>query len=197
MCRVVWCDRDTRVRGKCDVHLQREKRGRPLHDPINPPFIHRFWRKVDTGEHDRCWEWQGGKNPKGYGRVKRAGSHESTHRVAYELHNGEGPGDLFVCHHCDNPPCANPSHLFLGTQSDNMVDAVEKGRVSTPDAEKYGFDSGNQPHNRQLRDGEAWLVKHLLRESDLRHARIAEMFNISRQTVADISCGRSYVNVDY
>lgn len=72
-----------------------------------------------------CLEWTGCLNRGGYGRVGR-GQHNAS-RVAYRLFKGD-PGDLLVCHSCDNPICVNPEHLWLGTPSDNMRDCVSKGR---------------------------------------------------------------------
>lgn len=87
-----------------------------------------FWSKVDrTGD---CWPWTGCKNWAGYGKVGVENQLKGTHRVAWELTNGPIPDGLHVCHRCDNPPCCNPDHLFLGTRSDNMRDAREKGRIA-------------------------------------------------------------------
>jgi len=78
-------------------------------------------------------------NPSGYGQVGIVdGKLIRAHRLAWELTNGWIPNGLYVCHHCDNPPCCNPAHLFLGTQADNMSDMVKKRRqqrdISTPDS---------------------------------------------------------------
>lgn len=89
-------------------------------------------------EHRRngCLEWTGSTSAKGYGRIWSDGKVRGAHRIAWELVNGPIPDGLFVCHHCDNPPCCETSpseaypdgHLFLGTDADNYVDMVMKGR---------------------------------------------------------------------
>jgi hypothetical protein len=87
----------------------------------------RFWSMVAKGEG--CWLWTGEVLHNGYGRIYHADGHkEAAHRVAWRLVNGPIPADLSVCHHCDNPPCVRPDHLFLGTHADNMRDKVSKGR---------------------------------------------------------------------
>lgn len=82
-----------------------------------------------------CWEWSGCRNPKGYGRTSRtpAFAHEClVHRLSWIINRGEIPAGLHVLHRCDNPPCFNPGHLFLGTNQDNNDDKIAKGRVSKP-----------------------------------------------------------------
>lgn len=75
-----------------------------------------------------CHEFTGMRDSNGYGRVKRKGKRYSTHRVAYAAANGPIPEGLVVCHSCDNPPCVNPDHLWLGTHGDNHRDKIAKGR---------------------------------------------------------------------
>ena len=95
------------------------------------PLAERFWEKVDrSGGTDACWPWIGAIGVHGYGRVNLDGrSTGIASRVAWTLTFGD-PGDLGVLHRCDNPPCCNPAHLFLGTQLDNSRDMVAKGRAA-------------------------------------------------------------------
>lgn len=100
----------------------------------------RFWSKVEVGEADECWPWLAACKRDGYGlfRVASDESMWNAHRVAWTLTHGEIQGGLFVLHRCDNPPCVNPAHLFLGTHADNMADKVAKGRSSFPQPKKQG-----------------------------------------------------------
>lgn len=94
-------------------------------------MIDRFWSRVKTGGPDDCWEWQGSRYPYGYGRFVAGGRAVYTHRFALELATGSDPGDKWVLHRCDNPPCVNPAHLFTGTAGDNNRDRHQKGRTFT------------------------------------------------------------------
>lgn len=100
---------------------------------ISMPIDARFWSKVDkTGD---CWVWTAGTRGRGshrYGAIRINGKNRSAHRVSWELTNGPIPGGLVVCHHCDNPPCVRPDHLFLGTVQDNALDRDRKGRSGLP-----------------------------------------------------------------
>src|SRR5688500_12424982 len=96
------------------------------------------WKRVAVGASDECWPWQGAVTGTGHGRFWIAGRPHGPHRVAYQLATGTDPGDLFVCHRCDNPPCCNPAHLFLGSARDNARDALKKGRLVFSLGERHG-----------------------------------------------------------
>jgi hypothetical protein len=86
----------------------------------------KFWAKVRKAAG--CWEWIADRTAKGYGRKRWGSRVVLAHRLSWELANGPIPAGLSVCHHCDNPPCVRPSHLFLGTARENVRDMVQKGR---------------------------------------------------------------------
>lgn len=98
---------------------------------IPKPLMPRFWEKVRRSKNG-CWNWVGAvmRSRGGYGAFNRGNRKViSAHRFSWEVHNGSIPKGMFVCHHCDNPKCVRPNHLFLGTHKDNMSDATEKGRM--------------------------------------------------------------------
>lgn len=92
------------------------------------PAETRFWNFIVKG--DGCWSWSGAKAPYGYGVFNIKKKMVRAHRFSYELHIGPIPEGMQVLHRCDNPECANPDHLFLGTQLDNIRDMHEKKRAS-------------------------------------------------------------------
>lgn len=93
--------------------------------------IERFWQYVQKGPG--CWLWTGTRTTRGYGMFSLDGHRKRpAHRYSLELALGEKlPTHIYACHHCDNPPCVRPDHLYAGTQADNMADAKARGRLNT------------------------------------------------------------------
>lgn len=131
-CSIEGCLRKHSGRGWCSAHYALWRRygttDPHVYVPERIPVELRFWDKVDRREPDACWLWVGARRHR-YGEVWRDNKHVYAHRVSYEIANGPIPAGLFICHRCDTPLCVNPAHLFAGTQTDNMRDAANKGRV--------------------------------------------------------------------
>lgn len=115
----------------------------------------RFWPKVNKTE--TCWLWTANKNNQGYGLIYSLEADRKllAHRVSWELANGPIPEGMCVLHQCDVPLCVNPSHLFLGTLAENMIDKERKGR-SGRDAEWL---AEVRRRGQELKTDKAWLEK--------------------------------------
>lgn len=153
------------------------------------PIVERFWSHVMIGGPDACWPWTRSRTSFGYGQFKLlpGWSPQKASRVAWWLTYGD-PGTLCVLHRCDNPPCCNPNHLFLGTIADNNRDCAEKGRRA-----------GGRPGNiHQLRSVARRLTDRQLAEA-LRRSQagessrsIARSFGVSHTTISRLVNGQQW-----
>ncbi len=163
----------------------------------------RFWAKVEKTAD--CWLWRGGLNENGYGVFRLNNRTVLSHRVAYELSNGTIPDGLLVCHHCDNPPCMRPDHLFIGTNADNVRDRVEKGRSAKGGAAK-GEKHWSKTHPERIARGEkhgrAVLAEEEVRAIRSRYQtgvitqyRLAEEFGVRKGTISRVLRRESWAHV--
>lgn len=159
------------------------------------PTEDRFWSKVDKS--GACWEWTRANNGGGYGKfpvsTPTGWKMRYAHRVAYELTFGPIPDDICVLHRCDNPSCVNPAHLFLGTHGDNMQDMANKGR-NYVHARHHPQPCGEQSHRAKLKEIEVREIRALC-ASGLTQQEVGSRYGVSRSTVEDIVCGRTWRNV--
>lgn len=134
--------------------------------------IENFWKGVakhaGQGPLGECWEWQRSTVTGGYGKFGLDYKFYRAHRMAYKLAYGTDPGELCVLHKCDNPPCCNPAHFFLGTKKDNALDRAAKRRAPVGDAH------WSRKHPEKLARGQnsnSSLTPEIVRNARLRYDR--------------------------
>lgn len=130
----------------------------------------------DTG----CWDWLRYKNKGGYGRGRYLGKICLAHRSSYEYHVEPIPKGMLVCHTCDNPPCINPEHLFLGTSKDNAIDMIKKGR-----------------NNYKVTKKEVLEIRKLHKEKIFKVSQLASLYFISQSHTYKIINNERRINEKY
>jgi hypothetical protein len=170
---------------------------------IRPPGPIRYEVR-DCGYNTECWVIQMATNNKGYGRLRRHGREWLAHRWIYIQHVGPIPAGLLVCHHCDNPPCINPDHLFLGAHADNAADMVTKGRARGGGPESLVLWRSTRPQEilrgerhpaARLTPDQVLAIRERYRMGDITQLQLAVQFGVSRGHVADICRGRAWAHV--
>jgi predicted XRE-type DNA-binding protein len=143
-------------------------------------YVGRFWDRVVL-QTSGCRTWQGGRQTKGYGVVRRSGKTYLAHREAYRITYGYLSDNDCVLHECDNPPCCNPLHLFLGSRADNIHDMISKGRELHP--------SGSENGNSKLTEEQICEIQDLYKTGKFRQAELAERFGVCQSHVSRVVRG--------
>lgn len=155
-----------------------------LYEGTDLDRIRDFWSSA--GAPDACWEWTGTRGAGGYGMIWLRQRVVLAHRVAWELTHGPIPDGLFVCHHCDNRPCINPAHLFLGTSADNTADRHAKGRSRAALGEANG--------NAKLTPEDVRAIRTAF-ESGVSQGALGRQYGLWQTTVSDIVRGKTWKHV--
>jgi hypothetical protein len=146
----------------------------------------RLYSKFIVRPKTRCWVWISTRNPQGYGLFQVGKSARLAHRISWAYHNGD-PGDLCVLHRCDNPPCVNPEHLFLGTRTDNLKDMREKGRWKCLNPQK-----GSKNPFSVLTESQVKEIKRSTGSS----REVAQRYGVNSSCVRKIRSGKSWTHVE-
>lgn len=157
-------------------------------------LLERFFRRFAAPSDEACWEWAGTKFPFGHGYLLSGGAKTpkvAAHRLSYELFVGPIPRGLFVLHHCDNPSCVNPAHLYIGTNADNMRDVRVRGRQR-----------GERHPRHRLTEHSVALVRQFLSRHPAGRGRkggqclfLARWFGVRRATITHAASGRNWGHI--
>jgi len=157
---------------------------------IEQTYQDKFWSRVSKTPGG-CWEYTGGCDGDGYGVIVINGKQCRTHRLSMILAGHDIPAGYFVCHHCDNPPCCNPEHLFIGTLQDNNRDMHNKGRHA----------QGEKVHLAKLTNDQARAIRAEARLGVRGRSgggnikELAERYNVTGQTIRNIAKNKTYQNI--
>lgn len=136
----------------------------------------KFWSHVEKSND--CWNWVGGKDGGGYGCFSSSMMKErKSHRISWILHYGEIPNGMHILHHCDNPSCVNPNHLFIGKNVDNVRDKIRKGRI--------GDFSGTRNGMCKLTENEVLNIRKL-HDEGVSYRMLSKKFNIGMTQIGRI-----------
>ncbi len=191
-CSYAGCGRPVNARGMCHTHYMQQRRAGliPTGTRLPAPVAERFWRQVV--KTDTCWLWNGDKKSKAvYGQIGMGGKGaplKLVHRLSYEMHKGPIADGLMVMHACDTPRCVNPDHLSLGTNSDNIRDAVRKGRWKAIPPMHCGEDQ----HNSKLTAEDVIFIRQNL---DIPSKELAARFGTNISSIQKVRRRKTWKHV--
>lgn len=141
----------------------------------------RFYDKIDIGALDECWNWktEHASNEQGHGHFWYKEKTRRAHRISYRLHVGPIPGHKQINHKCGNHSCCNPDHLYLGTQKENMQDALRHGSK-----------------DREFSESDIREIRRMGCKEDMTQTDIADEFNTTQALISDIVCRNIYRDVE-
>lgn len=159
----------------------------------------RFWTKVKILGPDDCWEWQAYRTPNGYGQFGIGSSVFLSSRIAWAMANGTPEFPLHVLHKCDNPPCVNPNHLFLGTHADNVADMFAKGRACVGEARKLAMHGkvayGEKHVAAKLTDEKVLLIRAMYASGGESHATLGRRFGVTGTCIQAVLERRNWKHI--
>ena len=148
----------------------------------------RFWQKVNKKSEEECWEWLGSTHHQwGYGGFNIDGKYMAAHRYSWIFHNGEISKDKIICHHCDNPSCVNPLHLFMGTNQDNSDDMYNKNRQAIVIGEKNP--------KAKLLEADVLKIRWMFKSGKYSKVALGKMFGVTPGSIAHIVKRRQWIHI--
>ena len=149
----------------------------------------RFWKYVEKTV--TCWNWIGSKVFYGYGQININGKPKRANRYSWEIHRGEIPKGINVCHKCDNPSCVNPDHLFLGSQKENMKDMYLKGRENPPKGMRVYASKLNEESVIDIKNN--YIIGS--KDEKTNSSYFAKKYNVHRSTINCVGNGKYWNHI--
>ena len=154
-------------------------------ETLEDRLIRLGWNETDAG----CWEWKRSRHKTGYGQLTYRRKLWKAHRAAYAVWVGDIPADMHVCHTCDNPPCINPDHLFLGTNAENHQDKWRKGR------HVYPVLPGEMSPSAKLSADDVRDIRKALEAGEISGAGLGRLYGVSKVAISKIKKGETWKSI--